>query len=77
MELDKYTKDMLFKNILNEYSDAEILDIIEYLVKHLKDLNNINLDKNSIEKIYYKGLENVLKDILDLKVKEHDFLLDN
>lgn len=77
MELDKYTKDMLFKNILNEYSDAEILDIIEYLVKHLKELNNINLDKNSIEKIYYKGLENVLKDILEIKVKEHDFLLEN
>lgn len=77
MELDKYTKDMLFKNILNEYSDAEILDIIEYLVKYLKDLNNINLDKNSIEKIYYKGLENVLNDILDLKVREHDFLLEN
>ncbi len=77
MELDKYTKDMLFKNILNEYCDAEILDIIEYLVKQLKDLNNINLEKNSIEKIYYTGLENVLKDILDLKVKEHDFLLNN
>lgn len=75
--LDRYTKDMLFTNILNVYSDAEQLDIIEYLVKLLKENNEIYMKENSIEEVYVKGLEKVLKDIKDLKVKEHDFLLDN
>lgn len=74
--LDKYTKDMLFTNILNEYSDAEQLDIIEYLVQSLISLQG-NYQENSIEEVYVKGLEKLLKDIKDLKVKEHDFLLDN
>lgn len=75
--LDRYTKDMLFTNILNVYSDAEQLDIIEYLVNLLKENNTIYMEENSIEEVYVKGLEKVLKDIQDLKVKEHDFLLDN
>jgi len=75
--LDRYTKDMLFTNILNVYSDAEQLDIIEYLVNLLKENNSIYMEENSIEEVYVKGLEKVLKDIQDLKVKEHDFLLDN
>jgi hypothetical protein len=75
--LDRYTKDMLFTNILNVYSDAEQLDIIEYLVNLLKENNEIYMEENSIEEIYAKGLEKVLKDIQELKVKEHDFLLDN
>lgn len=74
--LDRYTKDMLFTNILNEYSDAEQLDIIEYLVQSLISLQG-NYQENSIEEVYVKGLEKVLEDIKDLKVKEHDFLLDN
>ena len=80
MNLDSYTKDMLWENIFNVYSDSEQLDIIEYLVKLLKENNEIfTIDKNveTIENIYSKGLEKVLKDIEDLKVKEHDFLLDN
>ena len=75
--LDRYIKDMLFTNILNVYSDAEQLDIIEYLVNLLKENNSIYMEENSIEEVYVKGLEKVLKDIQDLKVKEHDFLLDN
>ena len=75
--LDRYTKDMLFTNILNVYSDAEQLDIIEYLVNLLKENNSIYMEENSIEEVYVKGLEKVLKDIQDLKIKEHDFLLDN
>ena len=75
MELDRYTKDMLFINILNEYSDAEQLDIIEYLVKCLKNNNEQYMEENSIEEVYSKGLEKVLEDIKDLKLKEHDFLL--
>jgi uncharacterized protein (DUF927 family) len=75
--LDRYTKDMLFTNILNVYSDAEQLDIIEYLVKLLKENNEIYMEENSIEEVYVKGLEKVLEDIKNLKVKEHDFLLDN
>ena len=77
MKLDRYTKDMLFENILNEYSDAEQLDIIEYLVKELKKSNSDYMEKNTIEEVYVKGLKKVLEDIKDLKVKEHDFLLDN
>ena len=80
MNLDSYTKDMLWENIFNVYSDSEQLDIIEYLVKLLKENNEIfTIDKNTetIENIYSKGLEKVLKDIEDLKVKEHDFLLNN
>ena len=77
MKLDRYTKDMLFENILNEYSDAEQLDIIEYLVKELKKSNSTYMEKNTIEEVYVKGLKKILKDIKDLKVKEHDFLLDN
>lgn len=77
MKLDRYTKDMLFENILNEYSDAEQLDIIEYLVKELKKSNSSYMEKNTIEEVYVKGLKKVLEDIKDLKVKEHDFLLDN
>ena len=76
-KLDSYTKDMLFTNILNVYSDAEQLDIIEYLVNLLKENNSIYMEENTIEEVYVKGLEKVLKDIKDLKVKEHDFLLDN
>ena len=75
--LDRYTKDMLFTNILNVYSDAEQLDIIEYLVNLLKENNSIYMEENSIEEVYVKGLEKVLENIQDLKVKEHDFLLDN
>ena len=77
MKLDRYTKDMLFENILNEYSDAEQLDIIEYLVKKLKQSNSTYMEENTIEEVYVKGLKKVLEDIKDLKVKEHDFLLDN
>ena len=75
-KLDIETKNMLFTNILNVYSDAEQLDIIEYLVQSLIDLQG-SYKENSIEEVYVKGLEKVLKDIKDLKVKEHDFLLDN
>lgn len=75
--LDSYTKNMLFKYIINEYSDKEQLDIIKHLVGSLKDLNNTNLDKNSIEKVYYEGLNVILEDIEKLQAKEHDFLLDN
>ena len=74
--LDRYTKDMLWENIFNVYSDAEQLDIIEYLVKLLKENNEIYMKKNSIEEVYSKGLEKILNDIEDLKIKEHDFLLD-
>ena len=74
--LDRYTKDMLFTNILNEYSDAEQLDIIEHLVKSLKENNEKYMQKNSIEEVYSKGLEKILNDIEDLKIKEHNFLLD-
>jgi hypothetical protein len=35
------------------------------------------MEKNTIEEVYVKGLKKVLEDIKDLKVKEHDFLLDN
>lgn len=76
MELDRYTKDMLWENIFNVYSDSEQLDIIEYQVKLLKENNEIYQKENSIEEVYSKGLEKVLQDILDLKVKEHDFLLE-
>ena len=75
--LDSYTKDMLFINIINEYSDSEQLDIIEYLVESLKELNNNDLDKDSIEKLYYEELDIILKEIRTLKVKEHDFWLEN
>jgi uncharacterized protein (DUF927 family) len=75
--LDRYTKDMLFTNILNVYSDAEQLEIIQYLVELLKSNNEVYTEENSIEEVYVKGLEKVLADIKDLKVKEHDFLLDN
>ncbi len=78
MMLDEYTRNMLFTNIINEYSDAEQLDIIEYLVKTLQDLQ-VGIGgykKNSIEELYFNGLEKVLKDIKDLKEKEHDFLLE-
>ena len=75
--LDSYTKDFLWKNIFNEYSDAEQLEIIQYLVELLKDNNERYMQENTIEEVYVKGLEKVLKDIKDLKVKEHDFLLDN
>lgn len=75
--LDRYTKDMLYTNIFNVYSDAEQLDIIQYLIEFLKSNNEIYMQKNSIEEVYVKGLEKLLKDIKDLKVKEHDFLLDN
>lgn len=73
--LDRYTKDMLWENIFNVYSDAEQLEIIQYLVELLKETNEICMEENTIEEVYSKGLEKVLKDIKDLKVKEHDFLL--
>lgn len=75
--LDSYTKDMLWENIFNEYSDAEQLEIIQYLTELLKSNNEVYTEENSIEEVYVKGLEKVLEDIKDLKVKEHDFLLDN
>lgn len=76
--IDDYTKNMLFTNIINEYSDKEQLEIIEYLVKALMDWQKgaVGYKENSIEELYYKGLEKVLNDIKELKVKEHDFLLD-
>lgn len=78
MELDKYTKEMLFTNITNEYSDKEQLDIIEYLVETLKALQVCyELKNGSIEKIYYKGLEKVLADIKELKKQEKDFYKEN
>ena len=76
MNLDRYTKDMLWENIYNVYSDAEQLDIIEYLVELLKGNNDICTEENSIEEVYVNGLNKILEDIKDLKVKEHDFLLD-
>lgn len=75
--LDKYTKEMLWENIFNVYSDAEQLEIIQYLVELLKSSNEQYFEENTIEEVYVKGLEKVLEDIKDLKVKEHDFLLDN
>lgn len=77
--LDSYTKDMLFKNIINEYSDAEQLEIIQYLAEQLKEQQSgfCGYEKGSIEELYSKGLEKVIQDIKDLKVQEHDFLLDN
>lgn len=75
MELDNYTKDMLFTNILNVYSDAEQLGIIEYLIEFLKSNNEYCMKENSIEEVYSKGLEKLLEDVKDLKLKEHDFLL--
>lgn len=75
--LDKYTKDMLWTNIYNEYSDSEQLDIIEYLVELLKANQDIYMQENSIEEVYSKGLQKILEDIKELKVKEHEFLLDN
>jgi len=75
--LDKYTKEMLWENIFNVYSDAEQLEIIQYLVELLKSSNEQCFEENTIEEVYVKGLEKVLEDIKDLKVKEHDFLLDN
>lgn len=75
--LDRYTKDMLWENIFNVYSDSEQLDIIEYLVQFLKSNQDIYMEENSIEEVYSKGLQKILKDIEELKVKEHDFLLDN
>ena len=77
MNLDKYTKEFLWENIFNVYSDAEQLEIIQYLVELLKSNNEVCSEENSIEEVYVKGLEKVLEDIKDLKVKEHDFLLDN
>lgn len=76
--IDKYTKDMLFTNIIDEYSDAKQLEIIEYLVKALMDWQHgaCGYDKDSIEEIYYKGLEKVLNDIKELREKEKEFLLD-
>ena len=76
--LDSYTKDMLFKNIINEYSDAEQLEIIQYLVEQLKAQQSgfYGYEKDSIEELYSIGLEKVIQDIKDLKVQEHDFLLD-
>ena len=73
--LDSYTKDMLFTNILNEYSDKEQLDIIEYLVEYLMSNQTFGMEKNSIEELYYNGLMPVYKAIEDLKIKEHDFTL--
>ena len=75
--LDKYTKDMLWTNIYNEYSDAEQLDIIEYLVELLKANQEVYMKENSIEEVYSKGLQKILDDIKELKVKEHDFFLDS
>lgn len=75
--LDKYTKDMLWENIGNVYSDAEQLDIIEHLVKMLDDNQTICMEEGSIEEVYHEGLLKILEDIQDLKVKEHDYLLDN
>ena len=75
--LDKDTKEFLWENIFNVYSDAEQLEIIQYLVELLKGSNEVCIKENSIEEVYVKGLEKVLEDIKDLKVKEHDFLLDN
>ena len=77
MNLDKYTKEFLWENIFNVYSDAEQLEIIQYLVELLKGNNETCIEENSIEEVYVKGLEKVLEDIKDLKVKEHDFQLDN
>ena len=76
MVLDRYTKDMLFTNIFNVYSDREQLDIIEYLIKLLDENQTIYMEENSIEEVYHIGLQKVLKDIEELKFKEHDFLLD-
>lgn len=75
--LGKDTKEFLWVNIFNEYSDAEQLEIIQYLTELLKDSNELYMQENTIEEVYVKGLEKVLEDIKDLKVKEHDFLLDN
>jgi uncharacterized protein (DUF927 family) len=75
--LGKDTKEFLWVNIFNEYSDAEQLEIIQYLTELLKDSNALYMQENSIEEVYVKGLEKVLEDIKDLKVQEHDFLLDN
>ena len=75
--LDKYTKEMLWTNIYNVYSDAEQLEIIQHLVELLKSTNEIYMEENSIEEVYVNGLNKVLEDIKELKVKEHDFLLDN
>lgn len=77
MMLDKYTKDMLWENIFNVYSDAEQLEIIQYLVELLKSNQDICMEENSIEEVYSNGLEKILEDIKDLKVKEHDFLLES
>ena len=77
MMLDKYTKDMLWENIFNVYSDAEQLEIIKYLVELLKSSQDVYMEENSIEEVYSKGLEKILEDIKDLKVKEHDFLLES
>lgn len=77
MMLDKYTKDMLWENIFNVYSDAEQLEIIQYLVELLKSSQDVYMEENSIEEVYSKGLEKILEDIKDLKVKEHDFLLES
>ena len=74
--LDSYTKDMLFKNIINEYSDAEQLDIIEYLVNSLDDLQGKDMKKGSIEEIYHVYLSKIQSIILDLKVADHDWQLD-
>lgn len=73
--LDTYTKNMLFNNIINEYSDREQLDIIEYLTLSLMDLQVgfCGYKENSIEELYYKGLLKVLADIKDLKDKERKF----
>ena len=77
MMLDKYTKDMLWENIFNVYSDAEQLEIIQYLVELLKSNQDICMEENSIEEVYSNGLEKILEDIKDLKVKEHNFLLES
>ena len=73
--IDNYTKNMLFQDIINAFSDREQLDIIEYLTKALMDwqVGFCGYKENSIEELYYKGLEKVLEDIKELKEKEQKF----
>lgn len=71
--IDSYTRDMLFENILNEYSDAEQVDIIGYLVECLRNNQTFGMEKGSIEELYYKELTKILKDIKKMQQKEEDF----
>lgn len=71
--IDSYTRDMLFENILNEYSDAEQVDIIGYLVECLRNNQTFGMEKGSIEELYYKELTKILKNIKKMQQKEEDF----